>query len=327
MNTSAKKCAPLLLGLLLTACGTTTEITEGKPPTQGITAQVSGNNLTGDQGTVYGGGAVTITLTGPVEKGTPVTWSVSQGAIVGQGISAALPYSDINRQVLTGQPITVTAIVTTPHGAVPITVPLRVDDQAPQANGGVTATVPGRPAFFVGENAELPGTATFQISFTDGGVGLNPVKLSAYLRGLPVLGDVHAASELPEARGYTLRVDVISDRLGNRVDVPPGTVAGPFNVDFKAPVVTSSAPQGTKIQDSTVLTFTGTDPMRDDRTPGSGGVTLSSDKGGTSSGNTLTLTGAQLRAGGASSGPVTITVTATDAAGNATTFIQTVTLE
>ena len=327
MNTSAKNYPLLLLALLVTACGAATELTEGTPPTQGITAQVSGNNLTGDQGTVYGGGAVTITLTGPVEQGTPVTWSVSQGAIVGQGLSATLPYNDINRQVLTGQPITVTATVTTPSGAVPITVPLRVDDQAPRANGGVTATVPGRPAFFIGENAELPGSATFQASFTDDGVGLNPVKLSAYLRGLPVLDDVHAASELPEARGYTLRVDVISDRLGNRVDVPPGTVAGPFNVDLTAPVVTGSAPQGAKVQDSTVLTFTGTDPLRADRTPGSGGVTLTSDQGGTGSGNTLTLTGAQLRAGGAGSGPVTITVTATDAAGNSTTFIQTVTLE
>ena len=74
------------------------------------------------------------------------------------------------------------------------------------------------------------------------------------------------------------------------------------------------------------LTFVAADPARADSTPGSGVSTVTITPAGTVSSGGASVTLKQLRTAGVTGESVTVTVTATDAAGNVRTLVQQVKL-
>lgn len=290
---------------------------------------IQGNSYKTEAGTYYGGADVVVSLTPDSDPGTvTVTWTSSKGQVVGSGLTATIPYSDLNKQNLSGGAVVLTAKVTDRLGVRAVPVNVLIDDQAPQADGGVLVKLPGRSAFVISKGLELPASAAFLSQFKDAGVGMNLPVLSAYLNGLLMKDGVTAASDLPEASGYTLRLGTVRDFLGNTSPTTAGAdIAGPFNVDLKAPVVVATPNGNVTLAADGAVKYAVSDPRRDDQTQGSGLGSISSDKGGTVSGNVLTLTAADLLAAGAKAGDVVaVTVTATDVAGNTTILRQNITL-
>ena len=295
-------------------------------------ANLSGKSVTVGGNVIWGGSEITLNLLpdgGNYSGEVSVVWSTTKGEVVGNTLSAALPYSAANQQALDGStPMTLTAKITADGKTTEVSTTLRVDDQAPQASGGVTVNVPGKSPGLIVPNTFYPATAKVKANFKDVGVGLDQVKLNAYLKSFVVLDGVSDLSSLPEASGYTLRFGVVSDLLGNAVTLnTTDAVAGPFALDMTAPLLKSSAAQNAVLSDKDTVVVTASDPALQDGSAGSGVAALSSDKGGTLSGNALSLSGAQLKAAGAAAGPASVSFTAVDKAGNAATFVLKVILK
>ncbi len=329
-------------------------------PTPDPTLLITGKTATAGDLTYRGGGPVTLSVQ-DLPEGTTVRWTSSQGDLAETGSgTATFPYSPANRLALDGSTDTiVTATLTGKTGTTTLRQALRLDDQAPLAQGGVSVTVKGKTGYLGSGNTYLPSGATFNVSYADTGVGLSKAVLSAYRNGAPVMDHVMSTTQLSEAGGYTLQSTPIADLLGNQVG-GDAVLGGSFAVDFTGPLVTADRAQGAAIQSPAsvssgtstggtstggtstggtssagalsdlqvddALTFTVSDPALADGTAGSGVKTLTISPAGTVSEATASVTWQQLRTAGVKGSAATVTVTATDSAGNTTTFAQRVTL-
>lgn len=334
----------LTFPLLLAGCGGTlplpgTSSTGGSGSTSpGAQAQltVSGKHLQVGETTYWGGGALTFRVAGLAE-GAAVTWQISRGELTPQDDgSAILAASGTNTQVLTGAPVTVTARVNSGGTAAPLTLTLNVDDAPPRAQGGVSLTRQDGQVALLTAGMELGRGITFHAQFADDGVGMDRVVLAAWRDSLPVRDGLTGTDELPEASSYSLHGTYLQDRLGNRLEGNGAVLGGPFGTDYVTPTLTADRPSGaalmglvTNEDGSTTedhLTFVAADPARADSTPGSGVSTVTITPAGTVSSGGASVTLKQLRTAGVTGESVTVTVTATDAAGNVRTLVQQVKL-
>lgn len=230
------------------------------------------------ENTYYGGDTINLTLQNV--QATNVVWSISQGEITANNLTATIPYSTTNRQALRGdQKITITArwkddsgtqrtaqtslylddapptLTTTANGTQGLyacIAPDEVDTPTPTPVTCNFKAAPGAPANvrLVNPQENFNHNTSINFSYQDVGVGMKPITTTIMRDGLTSYKTTSSdliqkfdTSILLEGSRYSLQVDEISDLLGNRA-VTNGQSLIDFKVDVSAPVITANPALG-----------------------------------------------------------------------------------